>query len=78
MPSFGHDLDELIRKHLGTSKWGDDLGAIADVLHDAADRLDIEADRFPFRDEDKRLSEQRRQCRLGLEQLIWRDEMRPR
>ncbi len=81
MASFAHELDALIAKHLGTPNWADDLLPVATALHAAAERIDAEADCYGWPDETKQDLEQRRDrwSRLiSLEQLIWRDEVRPR
>ncbi len=71
----------LIAKHLGTPKWGDDLLPIAGALHAAAEQINAEADHYRWHDETEQDFKQRRDRwfrLISLEQLIWREEMRPR
>jgi len=51
MESFTRELDELIRKHLGTPKWGEDFQVMATALHRAAEQFDERADRYPWRED---------------------------
>jgi hypothetical protein len=46
MTTFAHDLDQLIRRHLNSPRWGDDLEPIVTALHVAACRWAGEADRY--------------------------------
>jgi hypothetical protein len=57
---FARELEALIRKHLGKPQWGDDILPIAQALHEAADRVDWEADRLRFRDESEQEFKARR------------------
>jgi hypothetical protein len=59
MTTFAHDLDQLIRRHLNSPRWGDDLQAICVALHEAADRWAMEADQFRLKDEGERKFERR-------------------
>jgi hypothetical protein len=52
MPTFAQDLDKLIAKHLGKKpRWGDQFIPLINALHDRADELAVQADRFRFLDE---------------------------
>ena len=44
-PTFTRDLDQLIKRHLSTPLRGDDLHPIAVALHEAAERVAIQANR---------------------------------
>ena len=49
--NFAHDLDQLISDHLSTPRRGDDLHPIAVALHEAAERVAIQANRYRWRNE---------------------------
>jgi hypothetical protein len=54
MTTFARDLDQLIRRHLNSPRWGDDLEPIVTALHVAACRWAGEADRYRWKDESAR------------------------
>ncbi len=54
MPTFARELEQLIRAHLGTPRWGDDFFPVLDALNDASLRIAMEADRYRFRDDSDR------------------------
>ena len=51
MPTFAHDLDKLIAKHLGTPSLGDEFADIIEALYARAERLAAQAYRYRFSDE---------------------------
>jgi hypothetical protein len=51
--TFAHELDQLIRKHLGKPRCGEDFISVLNALCDAADKLAAEADRLPWKEENE-------------------------
>jgi hypothetical protein len=61
--NFANELNALIAKHLARARYGDDFLPIAIALHAAADRIDEQADQFPWRDElEQEFRERGRPC----------------
>jgi hypothetical protein len=53
MSDFATELEQLIRKHLGTPQFSDDYDEICRALDEAEARLAWEADVLPSRDPDE-------------------------
>jgi hypothetical protein len=61
--NFTTELDQLIRQHLGTPRFGDEFGPLVAALQAAACRLAEAADTFPWRDElEQEFRERGRPC----------------
>jgi hypothetical protein len=52
--SFATELDRLIHKFVGRPTCGEDFQEVMDALHEACNRVAIEADRYRWRDETER------------------------
>ena len=51
--TFARELDQLIKKHLGTPQFGEDFRLVIDALLNAADKLAEQADTYSWRADER-------------------------